>query len=82
MIGKLFKKKKPELSESEREWKAAFETVLRELVPGEPFELVAVREPSGATRFELVTESKRAMVAWAEIQEVLQPVVNPMKSTT
>ena len=74
----LFRKNKPvdekrELTAEEKEWLEAFRSVLEELVPGEKFELVAHPEPSGATRFELVTESKRALVAWAEVQEVLKP---------
>lgn len=65
--------KERELTPEEIEWRDAFKSVLEELAPGEKFELVAYPEPSGATRFELVTESKRAMVAWAEVQEVLKP---------
>ena len=78
MFENLFRSKKTpkplELTPVDKEWKTAFETLLREMVPGEVFELTAVKE-NGATRFELVTESRRAMVAWSEIQEVLQPVV-------
>lgn len=70
MIKKLFGKKQ-ELSEADLEWKTAFENLLAEMVPGEKFELVAGKTSAGTTKFELVTESKRAMVAWAEIQEVL-----------
>lgn len=60
-----------ELTAEEKEWLEAFRSVLTELVPGEKFELRAYPEPANATRFELITESKRAMVAWAEIQELL-----------
>ena len=77
MFGFGKRKKKPELDESDREWQAAFTKVIAELVPGEQFEIVAHKEADGATRFELVTESKRAMVAWSEVQEVLQPVIHP-----
>jgi hypothetical protein len=77
MFGFGKRKKKPELDESDREWQAAFTKVIAELVPGEKFEIVAHKEADGATRFELVTESKRAMVAWSEVQEVLQPVIQP-----
>ena len=75
------KKKKPQLDESDREWQAAFTKVIAELVPDEKFEIVAHKEADGATRFELVTESKRAMVAWSEVQEVLQPVIQPAQKT-
>lgn len=60
-----------ELSAEEREWCAAFTKVMGELVGDEKFEIIAHPEPNKVTRFELVTESKRAMVAWAEIQEAL-----------
>ena len=75
MFKQLFKKPKPVLDDSDIEWQNAFTNVLHELVPGEKFEIKAVKENGGVTRFELHTESKRAMVAWAEIQEVLKPEI-------
>lgn len=67
-------KKPKELDASDKEWRDAFTKVLEELVPGEKFNIVAVKEET-VTRFELHTESRRAMVAWTEVQEVLKPEI-------
>jgi hypothetical protein len=79
MFKKLFgkKTKKVELTAEDIEWKNAFTSVLADLVPGEVFTLEAHPGENGVTRFELHTESKRAMVAWAEIQAVLVPETPP-----
>lgn len=76
-------RKKPKVAQPTKEdieWKNAFTAVLQELAPGELFELKAVPEAGGTTRFELHTESRRAMVAWAEIQAVLVPETPPKSS--
>lgn len=78
----MFRKKPKvtQLTKEEIEWQNAFTTVLQELAPGEVFELKAVPEAGGTTRFELHTESSRAMVVWAEIQAVLVPETPPKSS--
>ena len=76
MLGK--KRKDPAVEDtdaSDLEWKSAFEAVLRDLVPGEKFELTCEKEGGGTTKFSIITESRRAMVAWAEIQSVLKPEI-------
>jgi len=48
---------------------------MRELVPGEEYEIV-VEESDGQFKLELVSESKRAIVAWAEISYALEQMID------
>lgn len=58
------------LSEAE-ELKVLILQVMETLVPGEDYS-IDISEVNGHYKFELNTESKRAMVAWAEISFVLE----------
>lgn len=68
------------LSDDTLVWKGAFTNLLGEMCPGEVFEIVAAEDAGGA-RFELVTESARVMVAWAEVQEAVAKLAEQLKNS-
>lgn len=61
------------LTEAEQEFIAAASKLMRELVPNVEFHIRAERVDS-KLRLEMVTESKRMLVAWSEFQEMLQTI--------
>lgn len=71
-LTQLFKSTKQSLSPQEQMWKDAFEKQIAELVPGEKFTLITTRAANGVVAYSIETESKRAMIAWSEIQEAFK----------
>ena len=53
------------------ELKVLIEQTMETLVPGESYS-VSIEEVDGQLRFECQSESKRALVAWAEISYALE----------
>jgi len=58
-----------------RELQVLIEQTMETLVPGEEYSF-DITEINGQLKFELNTESKRAMIAWAEISFHLEDSIN------
>lgn len=67
-----FKSKKQDqrLDETENAWLQAIQTVMKEMVPKEVFTIIGQKD-NGLVVFTIETSSKRAMVAFSEIQELI-----------